>query len=97
MKYIIEGGKINFEDFTFPYYQLIITKNEIQINIDIEGVEDTSSYPTETRIPENLLENKEYSKKMTNNLIKEVSKRLEEILVKPIPFDVNNSISFGYS
>lgn len=97
VKYIIDGGKTNFENFIFPYYQLIITKGEIQINIDIEGVEDVSSYPTETRIPEYLLENKDYLEKMINNLINNISKRLEIILGKPITFESNNSYSFGYS
>lgn len=97
LKYIIEGGVTNFKKFIFPYYQLIISKNEIQININIEGVEDTSSFPIETRIPENLLENKEYSEKIKNNLVKDISNRLEIILDKPFSFDDNNSYTFGYS
>jgi hypothetical protein len=97
LKYIIEGGKLNFEDFTFPYYQLLITKNEFQIEINIEGVEDTSSWPTEIKIPKNLLKNNEYSEKMMTILIKEISNRLEIILEKQITFDIYNSYSFGYS
>ena len=97
MIYLIEGGKTDFENFIFPYFYLLITKDEYQIDIHIEGVNDNSSYPTETRIPEDLLQNKEYSEKLLNNLIKEVTKRLEIILGKKIIFDFNNFYTFGYS
>lgn len=97
VKYIIEGGKTDFENFVFPYYQLFVTKDENQIEIHLEGVEDASSWPTETRIPENLLKNEEYTEKLMNNLSKDISKRLEIILEKQISFDFNNSYSFGYS
>jgi hypothetical protein len=97
VKYIIKGGETDFENFIFPYYQLIITKDENQIEIHIEGVEETSSWPTETRILENLLENKEYSKKMIKHLSVDMSKRLEFILGKQITIDFDNSYSFGTS
>ena len=95
--YLIEGGKTDFENFIFPYIYLLITKDEYQIDIHIEGVNENSSYPTETRIPEDLLQNKEYSEKLLKNLIKEVTKRLEIILGKKIIFDFNNFYTFGYS
>jgi hypothetical protein len=63
----------------------------------LEGVDDTSSWPTETKIPENLLENNEYSQKILDRVYKDVSDRLEIILEKPIVFDYENSYSFGYS
>ena len=97
VKYIIEGGKTDFINYHFPYYQLIISKNENQIEIHLEGVEDTSSWPTETKIPENLLENIEYSEKLMNNLSKDIINRLEIIVGKKITFDFNNSYTFGYS
>ena len=48
VNYIINGGPTDFENFIFNYYQIIIEKNENQINIDIEGVEDVAYYPIET-------------------------------------------------
>lgn len=97
LTYLIEGGKIDFENFIFPYYYWLITKDEHQIDIHIEGVNDNSSYPTETRIPEDLLQNKEYIEKLMNNLSIEITNRLEIILGRKITFDFNNSYTFGYS
>ena len=97
LTYLIEGGKTDFENFIFPYYYWLITKDEHQIDIHIEGVNNNSCYPTETAIPKNLLQNKEYVEKLMNKLRKEISNRLEIILGRKITFDINNSYTFGCS
>ena len=60
VNYIINGGPTDFENFIFNYYQIIIKKTENQIEIDIEGVETTTVFPIETKIPEYLLKDKLY-------------------------------------
>jgi hypothetical protein len=97
VNYIINGGPTDFENFIFNYYQIIIVRTENQIKIDIEGVETTTVYPIETKIPEYLQEDEEYTKKMINNFIKQATARLEIILGKRIELDLNESYSFGYS
>jgi hypothetical protein len=97
VNYIINGGSTDFENFIFNYYQIIIEKNESEIKMDIEGVETTTVYPIETKIPEYLLEDEEYTKRMINNLIKQVTARFEIILGKRVELDLNESYSFGYS
>jgi hypothetical protein len=95
--YILKGGETDFENFIFPYYNFVISKTEDNINIHIEGVNDESSYASETKIPQNLLENIEYSERLMISLSEAITKRLEIILGKKISFDFNNSFSFGFS
>ena len=95
--YLIEGGETDFDNFIFPYLYFLISKDEKCIDIHIEGVNDNSSYPTETRIPEELLQNKEYMDRLMNSLSMAIKKRLEIILGTKISFDFKNSYSFGYS
>lgn len=97
VNYIINGGPTDFENFTFNYYQIIIEKNENQINIDIEGVEDVAYYPIETKIPEYLQEDKLYYERFINSLIKEITNRLEIILDKKVNLNLGKTYSFGYS
>jgi hypothetical protein len=95
--YLIEVGETDFDNFIFPYLYFLISKDEKCIDIHIEGVNDNSSYPTETRIPQNLLENNEYSERLMESLSRAITKRLEIILGTKISFDFKNSYSFGYS
>jgi hypothetical protein len=95
--YLIKGGVIGFENLNIPYYHVIITKDKNQIEIHLEGVEDTSSCPSETRIPENLLNNDEIFEEIAKQLRKDISDRLEMIVEKPITFDYKNCYTFGYS
>ena len=97
MTYLIKGGQIGFDNLNIPYYQLIITKDENQIEIHFEGVEDTSSCPSATRIPENLLNNDAFFEEITKQIRKDISDRLEIIVEKPITFDYKNCYTFGYS
>jgi hypothetical protein len=64
--------------------------------IHLEGVEDTSSCPSETRIPENLLNNDVFFEAITKQIRKDISDRLEIIVEKPIIFDYKNCFTFGH-
>ena len=97
VNYIINGGPTDFENFIFNYYQIIIKKTENQIEIDIEGVETTTVFPIETKIPEYLLKDKLYVEKLINSLINELTNRLEIILDKKISIDKENIYTFGES
>ena len=97
VNYIINGGPTDFENFIFNYYQIIIKKTENQIEIDIEGVETTTVFPIETKIPEYLLKDKLYFEKLINSLINELTNRLEIILEKKISIDKENTYTFGES
>lgn len=95
--YLINGGETAFENLIIPYYHLIITKDENQIEIHLEGVEDTSPFPVETRIPEKLLNNDAFFEEITEQIKKDISNRLEIIVGRPITFDYKNCYTFGYS
>ena len=95
--YIIKGGETDFDNYIFPYFYFLISKDNNRIDIHIEGVNDSSSCPTETRIPEELLQNEEYLERLMNSLSMSIKKRLDLIMGNQISFDLNNSYSFGYS
>lgn len=97
VNYIINGGPTDFENFIFNYYQIIIERTKNIIKIDIEGVETTTVFPIETKIPQYLQEDEGYTKRMINNLLKQATGRLEIILGKSVELDLNKSFSFGYS
>jgi hypothetical protein len=97
MIYLIKGGETDFENLIIPYYHLIITKDENQIEIHLEGVEDASSCPSVTRIPDNLLNNDAFFEKITKQIRKDISDRLEIIVEKPITIDFQNCSTYGYS
>lgn len=97
VNYIINGGPTDFENFIFNYYQIIIEKNENEIKMDIEGVETTTVYPIETKIPDGLLKDKLYNDKLINSLIKEITNRLEIILDEKVNLNLDETYSFGYS
>ena len=97
VNYIINGGPTDFENFIFNYYQIIIKRTENQIEIDIEGVETTTVYPIETKIPEYLQEDKLYYDRFINSLINEITNRLEIILDKKVNLNLDETYSFGYS
>jgi hypothetical protein len=97
MIYLINGGETGFNNLIIPYYQLIITKDKNQIEIHLEGVEDTSPFPLETKIPENLLNNKDVFGEITEQIRKDISNRLEIIVGKPITIDLQNCSTYGYS
>ena len=97
VNYIINGGSTDFENFIFNYYQIIIEKNENEIKMDIEGVETTTVYPIETKIPEYLQEDKLYYERFINSLINEITNRLEIILDEKVNLNLDETYSFGYS
>mgnify|MGYP003586336398 CR=1 FL=1 len=95
--YIIKGGPIDFENFIFNYDQVFIEKNENQIEIQIEGVEDIEYYPTATKIPECLINDKLYYEKLINSLIDKLSYRLEIILDRKVKIKKENTGTYGNS
>jgi hypothetical protein len=97
VKYLINGGPTDLENFIFNYYQIIIEKKENLIKIDLEGVETATSFPIETKIPEYLQEDKLYYERFIKSLVKEITTRLEIILERKINLNLDETYSFGSS
>lgn len=95
VKYIISLKSEYFENFNPVYFQIIVYKKSNQIEIDIEGVENTSSYPTETVIPDYILKDKEILNSIYIKMKLEITNRLEVILGDSMKFINDNSYSFN--
>lgn len=95
VKYIISLKNEYFENFTPVYFQIIVYKKSNQIEIDIEGVKDTSSCPTETEIPDYILKDKEILNSIYIKMRLEITNRLGVILGVSVKFINDNSYSFN--
>ena len=92
--YLIKGGETEFKNLNISYYQLIITKNENRIKFIMEGIEHTSSFPTDTNLQERITDNSELFQKVSDHVKEEILNRLRIILNKPIVFDFQNFYSY---
>ena len=95
LKYSIQVKNKCFENFNPTYFQIIVSKKKNLIEIDIEGVEDSSSWPTETVIPDYILKDKEILNNIYIEMKLEITNRLEVILGAPVKFVVDNSYSLN--
>lgn len=88
INYVIKGeGVADFENFTFPYYSMIIIQNESTIEIIMFGIEWGNPDAGMIEIPETIAENEEFLEKKYKKLHQEMSKRLEKITKRPTIID----------
>ena len=66
--YLIKGGETEFENLNISYYQLMITKDENRIKFDMEGIEHTSSFPSDTNLQERIKDNSELFQKVLEHV-----------------------------
>ncbi|SNB23947.1 hypothetical protein NO004_140013 [Flavobacterium psychrophilum] len=88
VNYLIKGeGETDFENFTFPFYRMIIIQNESKIEIIMFGIEQAHPDASMIEIPEIISENEGFLEKKYKKLHQEMSKRLEKITNKPTTID----------
>ncbi|EOG6904498.1 hypothetical protein ACLH3R_001096 [Flavobacterium psychrophilum] len=92
VNYLIKGeGKTDFENFTFPFYRMIIIQNESKIEIIMFGIEKAHPDASMIEIPETISENEEFLEKKYKKLHQDMSKRLEKITNRPTIIDKNKT------
>lgn len=87
VNYLLKGDDLDFENFTFPYYNMLIIKNESKIKFTLLAIEDAHPESSMIEIPKPLTDNEKYVEKKNKKLFQEMSSRLEKITQKKTIID----------
>ena len=84
MDYIVSGSATDFDNFNFPFYHIIINKNETQISFIIEAIESVDKFTQELEFPKELVQLQSFKDKYYPTAKKELITRLEVITDAPV-------------
>jgi hypothetical protein len=84
MDYLVSGSATNFDKFNFPFYHIIIHKNETQICFMLEAVEKADKFTQELRFPKELVLLQTFKDKYFAAAKKDLISRLEIITEAPV-------------
>ena len=84
MDYLVSGTATDFDKFNFPFYHIIIHKNETQIRFMLEAVEKADKFTQELRFPEELVLLQTFKDKYFAAAKKDLITRLEIITEAPV-------------
>ena len=84
MNYIVSGSETDFDNFNFPFYHVIINKNETHIRFVIEAIEKADKFTGELRFPEELVHLESFTDKYYAAAKKDLITRLEIITGAPV-------------
>ncbi len=94
MNYLISGGTTDFDKFIFPFYHIIITKNETQISFAIEAIEKAEKFTQELNFPKELVLLQSFKDKYLDAVKKDLISRLEIITEAPIIINLEELIYY---
>jgi hypothetical protein len=84
MDYLVSGNATDFEKFNFPFYHVIIHKNETQISFAIEAIEKADKFTQELKFPKEVVLLQTFKDKYLDNVKKDLISRLEIITGTPV-------------
>jgi len=84
MDYIVSGSATDFDNFNFPFYHIIINKNETQISFIIEAIESVDKFTQELEFPKELVHLESFTDKYYAAAKKDIITRLEVITEAPV-------------
>lgn len=79
MDYLVSGSATDFEKFNFPYFHIIIHKNETQISFAVEAIEKAEKFTQELKFPKELVLLQTFQDKYLDAVKKDLISRLEII------------------
>ena len=79
MDYMVSGSATDFDKFNFPYYHIIINKNETQISFAVEAIEKAEKFTQELKFPKEIVLLQTFKDKYLDAVKKDLISRLEII------------------
>ena len=89
MDYLVSGNATDFEKFNFPFYHVIIHKNETQISFAIEAIEKADKFTQELKFPKDLVLLESFKDKYYAAAKKDLITRLEIITEVPVVLNLD--------
>jgi hypothetical protein len=94
MDYLVSGSATDFEKFNFPYFHIIIHKNETQISFAVEAIEKDEKFTQELKFPKELVLLQTFQDKYLDAVKKDLISRLEIITEAPVIINLEELIYY---
>ena len=94
VNYLISGSNTDFDKFNFPFYHIIIKKNQTQISFFIEAIEKADKFTQELKFPKELIQLQSFKDKYYAALKNELISRLEIIIGAPVNLNLEELIYY---
>jgi len=94
MDYLVSGSATDFEKFNFPYFHIIIHKNETQISFAVEAIEKAGKFTQELKFPKELVLFQTFQDKYLDAVKKDLISRLEIITGAPVVINLEELVYY---
>lgn len=92
--YLVSGSATDFDKFNFPFYHIIINKNEAQISFAVEAIEKAEKFTQELKFPKELVLLQTFQDKYLDAVKKDLIARLEIITEAPVIINLEELIYY---
>lgn len=94
MDYLVSGTATDFDKFNFPFYHIIIHKNETKISFAVEAIEKAEKFTQELKFPKELVLLQTFQDKYLDAVKKDLISRLEIIIGAPVVINLEKSVYY---
>ena len=94
MDYLVSVTTTDFDKFNFPFYHIIIHKNETQISFAVEAIEKAEKFTQELKFPKELVLLQTFKDKYLDAVKKDLISRLEIITGAPIVINLEELVHY---
>lgn len=94
MDYLVSASATDFEKFNFPYFHIIIHKNETQISFAVEAIEKAEKFTQELKFPKELVLLQTFQDKYRDAVKKDLISRLEIITEAPVSINLEELVYY---
>ena len=94
MDYLVSGTATDFDKFNFPFYHIIIHKNETQISFAVEAIETAEKFTQELKFPKELVLLQTFKDKYLDAVKKDLISRLEIITRTPVVINLEELVYY---
>jgi hypothetical protein len=94
MDYLVSGTATDFEKFNFPFFHIIIHKNETQVSFVVEAIEKADKFTQELKFPKELVLLQTFQDKYLDAVQKDLTARLEIITEAPVVINLEELVYY---